>query len=501
MSELIESLNFYHYAMELFVSTGHVSTLTPIFFNHSPQQFIYFDCSDTAALSRSQRELFLSFSNVSKLFSVNDCVFFSISLFCNRWERSQVAHDIHTMLHPLDGSDGTICLFRFEDEVMFSFSGFEKRCILSDWYPMDDDYGVLHRRLDIANVSIGSGAEYFSDLVYYLARSYYTWAKEASVYDLLPIDFLSSLWYDTLDREQLDQIVRAKLTEPEQIYGDDYVEYDNAAPIAEMDLGADLDLMLLEMDEEDDNPFDEEVEDDEEDEFEDDEYVGDIERDEYEFDNFDPSIFQDPTLMVKWLNRQDSDSIIEEERRVREEAERKAREEEAARKAEEERRLQEELRVKAEEERRLREEAERKAREEEAARKAEEERRLQEELRAKAEEERRLREKAERKAREEEAARKAEEERRLQEELRAKEEEERHLREEAEQRRREAELRLAEEQATYDELQADIKLQKRIIDENRSWFGSKARVRKAAQEALESLLQTLSEKYPNGRPT
>lgn len=308
MSETIESLYFYKYAMELFLSTGHVSTLSPVFINHSPGQFVYFDCKGDAALSRWQRELFRSFSDVSELFTVNNCSFFSINLFCTREERSRNAHDIHTMLHPLIGSSGTICLFRFEDEVMLSFVGFERRCILSDWYPMDDDFDVLHGRLDITNFSINSGAEYFTDLIYYLARNYYSGAHEASIYDLVPIDFLSMLLYEDLDREQLDQIVQDKLSEPELIYGEDYVGYDETAPTVESTIKADLDLMLLELDEEEENPFGEDVEDEDEEDDDslDDEYTDGEEKDDYEFDDFDPEIFRDPALMVKWLNRQDS---------------------------------------------------------------------------------------------------------------------------------------------------------------------------------------------------
>ena len=63
--------------------------------------------------------------------------------------------------------------------------------------------------------------------------------------------------------------------------------------------------MLLEMDDENDNPFGEEIE-SEGDRLGEDEFfiddAEDTEMDEYEFDDIDPEIFRDPTLMVKWLN-------------------------------------------------------------------------------------------------------------------------------------------------------------------------------------------------------
>lgn len=55
--------------------------------------------------------------------------------------------------------------------------------------------------------------------------------------------------------------------------------------------------MLLEMDEDEENPFEEEIEPEDD--------VDEDEHDEYEFDEVDPEIFKDPTLLVKWLNKAD----------------------------------------------------------------------------------------------------------------------------------------------------------------------------------------------------
>ena len=89
-------------------------------------------------------------------------------------------------------------------------------------------------------------------------------------------------------------------------YGDDYVEYDEAVVFRGNDIAAELNLMLLEMEDDNDNPFGEEMgteydDLDEDDSF--DESVEDTEKDYYEFDDFDPEIFRDPTLMVKWLKK------------------------------------------------------------------------------------------------------------------------------------------------------------------------------------------------------
>lgn len=66
----------YTYAMELFFKAGHAATSEPEFINHSPTQFVYFDNKSDVDLSREQRNLLGTFNNVSRLFSVNGCVFF-----------------------------------------------------------------------------------------------------------------------------------------------------------------------------------------------------------------------------------------------------------------------------------------------------------------------------------------------------------------------------------------------------------------------------------------
>lgn len=296
-----EGESFYQFAMALFMEAGHVFTSTPEYNNHSAERFAYFDNKSDASLSPTERALLKRFNNVSRLFTVNDCAFFSINLFSTRSERSELAHNIHIMLHPLVDTKGTICAFRFEDEVMLSFMGFGYHCILSDWYPMFDPYDELLHRLDIVNMSINSGREYFEDLIYNLAREYYIVRENASAFTLLPIDALTRLDRDEITREDLDEIIREEVFAAYKQYGDDYIEYDESAPTRNNDISSDLDLMLLDMDmEEDDNPFGEEIEEDDIDSDEEE----NLDRDDYEFSDVDPEVFRDPTLLVKLLKRQ-----------------------------------------------------------------------------------------------------------------------------------------------------------------------------------------------------
>lgn len=293
--------NFYIYAMELFSKAGHVFTSVPEIINHSPEQFCYFDNKSDIVLSQDQRAMFQSFNNVSRLFSYNRCVFLSLNLLTTKRNRSQMAHDIHMMLHPIIGMDGTICLFRYDNEVMLTFTGFGYRCILSDWYPAQDDDGQLLDRLDISNISIEWGADYFADMVYMLARKYYHHLYgRPSTYDILPIDFVSSAEIDGIDREKLDEFIEFVLTGPQREYGDDYIEYDEHITDKGKNTSIQLDLMLLEIDEEfasEDKFFDDNTE--------------NSEKDIYEFENIDSELFRDPTLMVKWLNEMEQKDLAE----------------------------------------------------------------------------------------------------------------------------------------------------------------------------------------------
>lgn len=295
---------FYRFAMNLFYSAGHVFTSSPEFINHSPKQFVYFDNRTDIALSLTQRELFQLFNNISRLFSINNCIFFSIDLLTTKSNRSQVAHDIHMMIHSITESKGTICLFRYNDEIMLSFTGFGCRCILSDWYLMEDDYERLLKKLDIANMSVSKDEDYFNDMIYSLARDYYL-REQPTVYDLLPIDFISNAGIYDVDREEIDKHIEFELATLQRKYGDDYVEYDKSVCAKYEDINAEFDLVLLELDIEDSLEEKLEFENTElEEEFETNEKSED--KDIYELDNIDSEILQDPELLVKWLKKLNS---------------------------------------------------------------------------------------------------------------------------------------------------------------------------------------------------
>ena len=295
-----EGETFYQYAMSLFMEAGHVSTSTPEYYNHSAEQFVYFDNTSDSTLSQKERGDLKHINNISRLFTVNDCTFFSINLSVSRPERSELAHSIHTMIHPMFDTEGTICLFRFEEEVMLSFAGFGFRCILSDWYRMYDPYDELLRRIDIVNMSIENGRDFFYDFVYAIARNYYIFVQSNSIFEVIPIDSLTRLDREEVTREELDQLIRDEMHSDISRYGDDYVGYDETITVRKPNIDSSLDMMLLEMDAEPDNPFGEDIEDDDE-SGEDD---LSLTPDKYEYEDIDPGVFQDPLLLVKLLRKQ-----------------------------------------------------------------------------------------------------------------------------------------------------------------------------------------------------
>lgn len=311
-----DGVNLYKYAMDLFLNTGHAAISVPEFINHSSEQFVFFDNRKDVSFSQSQRSLFKSFDCISRLFTANGCAFFSISMRATKKTRSQLAHDFHSLIHPIVQDSGTICLFESDGEVMLSFMGFGMRCILSDWYQETEENDRLIERLDISNMSIQKSEEYFLDIVYSLARPYYL-SSEPSVYELIPISFNNGIGLDEMSREELKQYIEDELNRPRLEYGDDYVDYNETSKgVCEISIVEDLDMLLLEMDNEDDELLGNEIESEEDDydDYDDDDgfYDPDSEdevSDIYEFKDVDPEIFRDPTLMLKWLYKHENEQV------------------------------------------------------------------------------------------------------------------------------------------------------------------------------------------------
>jgi len=319
LNEMGESL--FDFSMKLFSEAAHTNSSYPIFINHSAERFVFFDNKETI-LSKAQISSLKDFKNVSYLFELGDNVFdeknhqtvrfYSMELKTITSFRSQTAYDVHMLLHPLIGCEATVILFKFNDNVMLSLAGYGEACILSDWYSAENDYNDLLERIHIVNVSLRSTREFFYDLIYSVARKYYIYpvSREMATYALCPIDYFLRNGFEFADRKELKQIINDALNTYRYEYGDDYVEQGHNISSSSIKFSPEFDLMLLDMERTEENPFGEEME-ESDDAFKDDRFEEkreDVpELAEYEFDDVDPEIFRDPTLMVKWIEKHSSD--------------------------------------------------------------------------------------------------------------------------------------------------------------------------------------------------
>jgi len=466
---------FYEYVSQLLQESGHMVTSEPIYANHSAVEALYIDSNKDVAINRFDRTLLMQISNVSRLVEiawqgvVDDLTesvhIYSITLNAPDNNRSQIVAEIHHLLCQYWDCHHSVVFFKNWNQYVVSFADKDQSHILSDWFEINCDYDNLTEIIDIAGFSMKSSNDYFGDFIYAVARPYYIYpiSVEDATYGMMPPNLVASSFgvKSDIPKEEIKALARANLLTYELQYGDDYVApvyigYDVQAQFSKM--AAELDKISFELelageldDEESPIIFDDDTPDDE---FEDDDFYDDYE------DEFDADIFDDPILMVKWLERkqkqidEDSDESKhalsnckqqESERREQErlEAERRERE-----RLEAERREQERLEAERRERERL--EAERRERE-----RLEAERRERERLDAERREQERL--EAERRERE-----RLEAERREWERLEA----ERRERERLEAERRERE-RLDAERRERERLDAEGRERERLDAERR----------------------------------
>lgn len=150
-------------------------------------------------------------------------------------------------------------------------------------------------------MNVTSHREYFLDFIYSMARNYYIYPTSSSfaIYKLLPIDFFSSDSSGFVSKEEIKEIIEAELSTVRELYGDDYVEYNENETRLSNDIETknDIELLLLDLENDEEAVPEEYLED------------SDLELetnqgfDEYELSNLDSELFEDPVLMVKWLQK------------------------------------------------------------------------------------------------------------------------------------------------------------------------------------------------------
>ena len=378
----MDNIKFYEYAFTILSEAGHVTTSSPIYVNHSSGETLYIDSSKDVVTNRFERDLLSLIDNVSLLVDVRwpgvvpeldeNVQIYSATVDFSERCRSQNIADIHHLLQKYWNCTHSIVFFKNKESYLISFADKDRSHILSDWFSITYEWDKIVERVGIENIAIDTCENYFLDFLYATAREYCIRpvSFEEASYGLMPLDYISkSLSSDIpLSRDEIKNMIRDNLLFFELMYGDDYVEpqytgmeertyYHNISD--EIDRIS-FELELEDTDDEEQFSFEDDLDDSDDNDIFDD-YDEDI----------DPAIFDDPTLMVKWLEQQEKQNAVfvegsqrykqerlEAERREQERLEAEYREQE---RLEAERREQERLEAERQEQERL--EAERREQE------------------------------------------------------------------------------------------------------------------------------------------
>lgn len=305
--------DFYLFAMECLYESGHVATLIPLFFNHTITETLYFDSNIDVPISKGERLTLMQSTNISHLFDLNEKLFpvsrfesicfYAIEIECAKSFRSQTAYEVHRLLHKIWNYKYSIIAFDHDDYIMLSFIDPFGNIIQSDWFSKLTQRDELIQRMCICNESLDSPREYFFDFAYSVARSYYIYdiSPEYAYYELCPLDYFSSYYIPGrrfFDNDEVKETIHNILNSSEIEYGDDYIEPFRTVKKS-IDFSDEIDLISFELEydtsalnvesSEDNKPDNENIR---------------VESDEYEFEHLDPSLFDDPTLLIKWIENQ-----------------------------------------------------------------------------------------------------------------------------------------------------------------------------------------------------
>ena len=317
----MDNMKFYEYVFTILSEAGHVITSSPIYVNHSSGETLYIDSSKDVVTNRFERDLLSLIDNVSLLVDVRwpgvvpeldeNVQIYSATVDFSERCRSQNIADIHHLLQKYWNCTHSIVFFKNKESYLISFADKDRSHILSDWFSITYEWDKIVERVGIENIAIDTCENYFLDFLYATAREYCIRpvSFEEASYGLMPLDYISkSLSSDIpLSRDEIKNMIRDNLLYFELMYGDDYVEpqytgmeertyYHNISD--EIDRIS-FELELEDTDDEEQFSFEDDLDDDDNDDFFDD-YDEDI----------DPAIFDDPTLMVKWLEQQEKQNTV-----------------------------------------------------------------------------------------------------------------------------------------------------------------------------------------------
>ena len=310
---------FHEYVSMLLKESGHMVTSEPIYINHTATETLYIDSIKDVTVTRFDRELLQCIENVSLLIELTwseviaelseTVQIYSITVDFSDRVRSELVADIHHLLHQYWSCDHSIVFFKNRNQYIISFADKEQSHILSDWFDLNVDYDETVARLNIGCMSLANSAEYFTDFIYAVARSYYLQpiSFENASYGMMPRDYIK-VGLDAgygITKEDIKELIRCNMAVYERQYGTNYVaplRPDSNAHPHYHDITAELERLSFELELASDAEDDEQIVlfgfDSADDAFiEDDGFFDDLDAD------INDAIFDDPSLMVKWLER------------------------------------------------------------------------------------------------------------------------------------------------------------------------------------------------------
>ena len=310
---------FHEYVSMLLKESGHMVTSEPIYINHTATETLYIDSTKDVTVTRFDRELLQCIENVSLLIELTwseviaelseTVQIYSITVDFSDRVRSELVADIHHLLHQYWSCDHSIVFFKNRNQYIISFADKEQSHILSDWFDLNVDYDETVARLNIGCMSLANSAEYFTDFIYAVARSYYLQpiSFEYASYGMMPRDYIK-VGLDAgygITKEDIKELIRCNMAVYERQYGTNYVaplRPDSNAHPHYHDITAELERLSFELELASDAEDDEQIVlfgfDSADDDFiEDDGFFDDLDAD------INDAIFDDPSLMVKWLER------------------------------------------------------------------------------------------------------------------------------------------------------------------------------------------------------
>ncbi len=326
----MDGKDFFEFVFSLLTESGHVATSDPVYINHSSKEMLYVDSTADVMVTSMDRQLLLEVDNISLLQELNwsgqesgvdeNVQIYSMEVNSLVSCRSQDVARIHQLLCYYWSCTHSIVFFKSQNSFVISFADNLRSHILSDWYDFSEG-GTIIEKLNIGIISLDSSNQYFEDFLFAVAREYYIYpiSVEEASYGMIPIDYISNGLLLSLNSSKIDikAMIRSNLRMYESQYGSDYIEPRHTG-IEEYtdykDVTDEIDRLSFELEvaKDDDGDYKQEDSVVHDDYFEDDEELFDP--------NITSEIFDDPVLMVKWLEQSQKKSDQQEHEKYRIEA-------------------------------------------------------------------------------------------------------------------------------------------------------------------------------------